>query len=565
MYLEHVLGLCSSFLGSDVRVIDVGAGSGLLATRLAKLVRRYTAIDPSPVALDRLLARLGGAETDTTVGFAHELSSDVFADADLVLFSSCVQFFPSLSYLWRVLETVSAGLTSGSHVVLADLVDADSSMPARGHLGVTRAFCRSLSRLGYSVEIRERGDGWPEALSHRFDVLLTFTRQTGAHGREVLDLDAAGEVAALPRALSAHDPAYCIFTSGSTGDPKGVLVSHRAAANIIAWVNGEIGVGPGDRMLSVAPLAFDLSIYDLFGVPAAGATVVFAPQRLLADPDELVDLIEQHSVTLWNSAPAAFAFLLTAATPDGAQRRASVRHVLLSGDFVPLTMPGQLRACFPEAKLTVLGGATEATVWSSFHHTNGIDPAWVSIPYGTPVANSSYYVLDEHKHLAPIGSPGELHIGGDGVALGYVGDPDTTKRKFVPDPWRGAGSRMYATGDLVRVTSDGTSEILGRIDSQVKVNGHRIELTEIESALTRHDAVLTAGAWVDSAGKLCAAITERPGGAVDVSLVRAFIGSILPTYMVPSSLTRVDSLPMSYNGKLDRARLDTWVSAHAAN
>lgn len=564
-YMDHVVALCEPFITDAARVIDIGAGTGVLGKAFASRTASYVAVDPSPASLRKLLERVHslGSIVETKVAFAHELNAAAYERADLVLISSCVQFYPSKAYLWRVLEIASQGLHAGARVIVADVLDADRAVSERGQLGIERAFFRSLERVGYTVEIYDRQGDWVDVLKHRYDVILSVKERPNGFARTLDDLAAMSSDRSLPRCLKSQDPAYCIFTSGSTGEPKGVLVSHRAATNIIDWVNTEMGIVPDDRMLSVAPFAFDLSVYDLFGVPAAGATVVFAPQRLLGDPDELADLVEQNSITLWNTAPAAFSFLLTAIPAHHGDHQRRLRRVLLSGDFVPLNTPDELKASFPDAELTVLGGATEATVWSSFHHTPTVDPDWASIPYGSPVANTSYYVLGDDGRPLPLGATGELHIGGEGVAIGYVGDNETTRRKFLPDPWRGEGSRMYATGDLVRITEDGLSWILGRIDSQVKVNGHRIELTEVETALTRNPAVRAAAAWIDLTGRLRAAIVERPDFVADQAGLYQGIGRILPSYMLPASITRVDSLPHSDNGKVARNELTSWVAAHA--
>ncbi|MGY1934118.1 AMP-binding protein [Nocardia gipuzkoensis] len=325
---------------------------------------------------------------------------------------------------------------------------------------------------------------------------------------------------------SAGDPdgaAYVIYTSGSTGEPKGVVVTHRAAANTIDDINQRFAVTAGDRVLGVAGLAFDLSVWDIFGVLAAGGAVVLPEQDRVADPSHWLELVQQHSVTLWNSVPGQLQMLLdvleslprsaasgsparlrslpspaqpSAAAPEA--RAGSLRLALLSGDWIPLDLPGRVRAEHPELTVIGLGGATEAAIWSIHHPVREIDPRWRSIPYGTPLRNQTMHVLDGALQDCPEYVTGEIYIGGVGLAEEYLGDAELTAHRFIRHPRTGA--RLYRTGDLGRFHPDGWLEFLGREDTQVKIRGHRVELGEIESALRRHPAVADAAVLVDGQG-----------------------------------------------------------------
>ncbi len=372
-----------------------------------------------------------------------------------------------------------------------------------------------------------------------------------------------GEAASLPdtpvdSGVDADDLAYVIFTSGSTGAPKGVMVRHAPVVNLIDWVNSTFGVGPADRALFVTSLSFDLSVYDVFGLLAAGGTVRVATADEVRDPVRLVRALEEEPVTFWDSAPAALQQLapfFRADTPS------SLRLVFLSGDWIPITLPGQVRRAFPGAEVVSLGGATEATVWSNFHRIREVDPDWTSIPYGRPMRNARYYVLDGEMAPAPIGVAGDLYIGGEVLAEGYAAAPELTAAKFVPDPFGGAGgARIYRTGDRARFWEDGTLEFLGRLDAQVKVRGFRIELGEVETALAGHpavrDVVVVAREDEPRVKRLVAYVVPLPGaGEPPAAELRAYLRERLPEYMVPSAFVSLDALPVTPNGKLDRKAL----------
>jgi amino acid adenylation domain-containing protein/non-ribosomal peptide synthase protein (TIGR01720 family) len=288
-----------------------------------------------------------------------------------------------------------------------------------------------------------------------------------------------------------NDPealAYVIFTSGSTGQPKGVMMQHRPVANLIGWVNRTFGVGPGDRLLFVTSLAFDLSVYDIFGVLAAGGTVRIASETEARDPEALASILSREPITFWDSAPAALGQIVPFLPAAGGDR-SRLRLVFLSGDWIPLPLPGAMTGTFPGARVIALGGATEAAIWSNSYGVGALAPHWVSVPYGRPIANARYLVLGARLEPCPIGVPGDLWIGGGCLSAGYAGDPALTAAKYLPDPWGAPGGRLYRTGDRARFLPDGNLEFLGRLDHQVKIRGVRIELGEIEAALLAHPAV----------------------------------------------------------------------------
>ncbi len=358
--------------------------------------------------------------------------------------------------------------------------------------------------------------------------------------------------------VGADDLAYVIFTSGSTGAPKGVMVRHAPAVNLIDWVNGTFGVGPADRVLFVTSLSFDLSVYDVFGLLAAGGSVRVATADETRDPERLVRALAEEPVTFWDSAPAALQQLVPF---FGGEAPAALRLVFLSGDWIPVALPDQVRRRFAGAEVVGLGGATEATVWSNFHRVGVVDPDWTSIPYGRPMRNARYYVLDGRMRPAPTGVAGDLYIGGEVLAEGYAAAPELTAVKFVPDPFGGApGARIYRTGDRARFWWDGTLEFLGRLDAQVKVRGFRVELGEVETALRAHpalrDAVVAAREDEPRVKRLVAYVVPAAGAPSPAPpALRAWLRERLPDYMVPSAFIALDALPVTPNGKLDRRAL----------
>lgn len=364
-------------------------------------------------------------------------------------------------------------------------------------------------------------------------------------------------------AQTPADLAYTIFTSGSTGEPKGVMVDHIGVVNLIRDVATRFEVGARDRLLAISGLHFDASIYDVFGVLTQGGTVVVPPPFEHAEPDVWADLVQAEQVTLWNSVPVLMELLVGEAEVrerrGGGRPLESLRLSVLSGDWIPLTLPDRLRAQSPRIQVVGSGGPTETICWSLFQPIGEVDPAWTSIPYGKPITNQRYYVVDRTAHERPLGVVGEMAVASDvGLALGYWNDAARTASRFVRLPE--TGERAYLTGDLGRYLPDGSIEILGRDDFQVKIQGHRIELGEIEAVL-RQDAEVEAAVVVAPASAhgvrrlhaFVVAAAGSGGGAGDRVLER--LAAQLPGYMVPAAVTVLDELPLTRNGKVDRLLL----------
>ncbi|MEU3793553.1 amino acid adenylation domain-containing protein [Streptomyces fructofermentans] len=384
----------------------------------------------------------------------------------------------------------------------------------------------------------------------------------GDHGTEGMsDALAPGTSAAA----GPDNLAYIIYTSGSTGRPKGVAVTHRGAANNIADLNRGQSIGPGDSVLALSSLSFDMSVYELLGMLAAGGTTVLPDAGSAKDPRHWAELIERHGVTVWNSAPTLLEALVDALGTT-APARPTLRVAFLGGDWVPVPLPDRARALFPELRVVVMGGATEVSIHSVVQPVAQTGADWVHIPYGRPMANQQLLIVDERLEVVPVGVPGELCLAGTGLARGYLGRPGATAERFVPHPRAGAhpsvpaGARLYRTGDLARYADDGTVHLLGRLDHQVKVRGFRIELGEVEAALTGHPDLAEAVAAVrtDASGHgigITAYVVPSTGAAPGAGDLRKHLKATLPDHMVPDSFVVLDALPLSANGKVDRRAL----------
>lgn len=366
----------------------------------------------------------------------------------------------------------------------------------------------------------------------------------------------AGDCPPLAEPVQAQrDLAYVIYTSGSTGQPKGVMIAHRAAVNTIADINQRFGVSASDRVLALSSLTFDLSVYDVFGLLAAGGALVMPDPAGLRDPAHWADLMERGRVTIWNTVPALLEMLVEYLEGHGRQPPQSLRLVLLSGDWIPLSLPERTRRLFPAAQVISLGGATEAAIWSILHPIGAVDPAWRTIPYGRPMRNQRFRVLDDAMEPRPLWVPGHLYIAGEGLAEGYWGDAELTRKRFVRHPR--TGERLYHTGDLGRYVGDGSIELIGRDDFQVKIRGHRIELGEIKWVLSQHPAVRAAEVTTvdDASGRkrLVAYIVTED--AADGHDWQAFLRESLPDYMIPAHVLALKALPLAPSGKVDRRLL----------
>jgi len=359
-------------------------------------------------------------------------------------------------------------------------------------------------------------------------------------------------------AVSPADTAYLIYTSGTTGEPKGVPVEH---AQLSASTLARRLVYPDASVfLLLSPLAFDSSVAGLWGTLTSGGCLVVATAEELRDPGRLVDLVDRHAVTSFLCVPALYGSILDAAESHGAERLACLRTVIVAGEELSQALLERHFALLPGTSLVNEYGPTEATVWASYHLFTAPCPVTI----GRPIPGAKLYVLDEQRRPVPRGQEGELYIGGAGVTRGYFGRPEDTRRSFFPDPFYDAeGARMYRTGDLVRWNDSGLLEFLGRRDDQVKIRGHRVELGAVAARLRGISGVKDAVVLPDDGGGRLIAFVAVVSGRTPATLRREAAELMSPA-MVPSRIHLVESIPLTVNGKVDRARLRQLANQNGA-
>ncbi len=348
----------------------------------------------------------------------------------------------------------------------------------------------------------------------------------------------------------ADDLAYVLYTSGSTGTPKGVQIQHRSLVNFLVSMQREPGITAQDTLLAVTTLSFDIAGLELYLPLTVGARVVIAPVETSQEGKQLSALMEHHEVTIMQATPVTWRLLL-----DSGWQGSPALKILCGGESWQAELASEL---LPRCQsLWNMYGPTETTIWSAVSRVEQDKRVLI----GHPIANTSFYILDPCGQPLPVGIPGELHIGGSGLALGYLGHPELTSERFVTDPFSPqAGARLYKTGDLVLRVSDGSIEFLRRIDHQVKLRGFRIELGEIEASMEQHagirQCVVTIQGNDFSDNRLVAYVVPTdPRIVPGVEELRATLKQRLPNYMIPAAFAVIERLPLTPNGKIDRKAL----------
>lgn len=346
------------------------------------------------------------------------------------------------------------------------------------------------------------------------------------------------------------DTAYIIYTSGSSGEPKGVEMSHAAATNTIEEILRIWNIGVEDSVLSISAFDFDLSVFDIFGLLAAGGTVILINEDDFRDPEVWEKLIKIYGITIWNSAPALLDMFLIMRKNNHFDK---LRLALVSGDWVPLYLPEKwYKVTSINSQFVALGGATEGGIWSNYYCVSKIDKSWNSIPYGQALPKQKYRIMDENFVDCGVNIPGELQIGGGSLAKGYINDEELTMKKFITDV---KGERWYRTGDRGMRWADGTIEFLGRMDTQVKIRGHRIELGEIESVLKSFLGIKEAVVVAQGDKYHKELVAFYLGEYIAENEIEGYLKLHLPEYSIPNSIIRLENFPFNANGKVDRKSL----------
>ncbi len=377
-----------------------------------------------------------------------------------------------------------------------------------------------------------------------------------ALGACCVDLEDAPDESAAPPPpphLPADSLAYVLYTSGSTGRPKGVAVPHRAVVRLVRQTD-HLRLGPGDRVAHLSNTSFDAATYEIWGALLNGAAVAVIPRdTVLSSSAGLAAALAEQRVTSMFLTSALFT-RMAAEVPDAFHH---LHEVLVGGEAVSPAAARRVLAGRPPRRLLNAYGPTESTTFAAWYPIREVPADAVSVPIGFPLANTTLYVLDRRWSPVPPGSVGELAIGGDGLARGYLGRPELSAERFVPHPW-GDGERLYRTGDLVRRRPDGALEILGRLDHQIKIRGFRIEPGEIETVLASHPAIrecVVVACEGPPGSHFLAAYVVGSAEPPEATGLRTFLSERLPGYMVPSAFVVLEALPFSPNGKVDRRAL----------
>ncbi|MGW1627624.1 amino acid adenylation domain-containing protein, partial [Streptomyces sp. NPDC002172] len=368
-----------------------------------------------------------------------------------------------------------------------------------------------------------------------------------------------------PEVVSGPDNAvYVIYTSGSTGRPKGVTLTHANVVRLLRTAQEHYSFDASDVWSLFHSFAFDVSVFEMWGALLHGGTLVVVPRDVARSPEDFLDLLVERRVTVLSQTPSAFRGLVAAAGEgDPRVDRLALRHVIFAGERLEFRelKPWTDRLGLDGPVLVNMYGITETTVHTTFYRVTEEDVRAASgNPVGAPLSDLSVHLLDGRGELVPVGVPGEIHVGGPGVARGYLGRPGLTAERFVPDPFGPAGSRLYRSGDLARRRPDGGLDYVGRIDHQVKIRGYRVELGEIEAALSAHPHIREAVVVVreDTPGdrRLAAYLVAARGATVpETRELRELLARDLPDYMVPAAFVALDALPLTANGKLDQRAL----------
>lgn len=420
--------------------------------------------------------------------------------------------------------------------------------------------CGTRILLTQSHSFPAHAEGLPHA---RLNIDAADTTDTAAGADTASAADTGAAEPLPPVETGPDDLAYVIYTSGSTGKAKGVMIEHRAALNTVLDINQRLGLRPDDRVFGISSMSFDLSVWDVFGTLAVGATLVLPDATSRPDPFAWAQAAARHGVTVWNSVPALTEMLVEIAEQRPDAPRPAIRAFMLSGDWIPTTLPDRMRRLWPGVRVMAMGGATEAAIWSNLYDVGEADPQWASIPYGRPLTNQTMRVLDHNLDVRQPWATGRIYIGGTGLARGYRNDPERSAERFIRHPQ--TGERLYWTGDLGRYWPDGTIEFLGREDRQVKILGFRVEPGAVETAARSHPDVRECVVCVDDAPggqrRMMLLATPEPGAQADPRDLAAHLRTMLPHYMVPAQIRMVEHLPLTGNGKVDVARARALLAA----
>lgn len=596
-------GKTAPLLGPGARVLEIGCASGFTMRHVAPLAASYVAVDIARRNIERIEAyarHQGLAQVSGRQLGAHDI--DVFAAGsfDVIILNSVIENFPGFGYLRQVLDKAMKLLAPGGALFAGSIWDLDRR---EQYLADLAAFARDHAGEGYQTRLdfiedlfvpraffedwaAER-DGSPtltfsavqaegfEPAAYAYDVIIRPGEirggGTGPDKRRYDARDLAAQPEGSPPVHVLDDTmAYVIFTSGTSGDPKGVMVEHHSVVNLSRHVAETLfalhpGAERGLNVSGIASFAFDGSVKQIFATLLGGHALHLPGDDTRRDPARLHAFIEERRLDLCDTTPSLFALLVNHWAETAAAT--SARTFILGGEVVQADLPRRFYALPGHGDVRVINayGPTETCVAACQHVMTAAN--WAEVlppPIGIPLRGVDIQVCDGNGRPLPQGVPGEIRIGGAGVARGYLGDPGQTERRFVTDA---DGRRWYRSGDLGRWLPGGLLRFMGREDRQVKIRGNRIELAEVEAAIAAHPlvrlaAVVAADPHGDGDSLLAAYVVPRPG--FNLATCKADLDARLPPFMVPSWLVIVDDIPLTPNGKVDEARLPRPAAARRA-
>jgi amino acid adenylation domain-containing protein/FkbM family methyltransferase len=603
-YGDNILKKLTPLLHRQMKVLELGCGSGISMFRLAPKVGLYYGCDLSPTIIDRNRERLereGQRNIRLACLAAHQLDRLEAEDFDLVILNSVIQCFHGHNYLRRVIGWAVKKIGKEGYLFIGDVMDQDLKADLIADLVRFREIHKDknyTTKTDWSVELFVSRGFFLDLAAHlpeivevsfspkihtleneltrfRYDALLRVdkTNSPGPGAKErpkhKYQLDRRvlerfrGEREVRARLLP--DPlAYIIYTSGSSGRPKGTLTPHRSVIRVVKETN-YIDITPQDRLLQLSNYAFDGSVFDIFGALLNGAALVQMekPAAALA-VEQLGAFLRRAQITVFFLTTALFNTLVDLDI-GGLE---PVRKVLFGGELVS---PGHVYKAFQylgKGRIIHVYGPTETTVYATYQPVDRLEENEQTIPIGRPLANTRTFILDRHGHPVPLGVPGELYIGGPGLARGYLNNPQLTADRFVFHQILNPKSQpLYKTGDICRWLSTGAIEFIGRLDRQVKIRGFRIEPAEVEAQLRQHPDIREAVVIVRGDGSdrsLCAYVvsphpptneTSPTSPTNRTNELRQYLAEFLPDYMIPSQVVVLERIPLTANGKVDQAAL----------
>ncbi|GLH79079.1 hypothetical protein SSBR45G_39880 [Bradyrhizobium sp. SSBR45G] len=552
------------------QIAQMQAGFARLLARMAEASARPLAelhgLDDAMAR--RVLAWSGGAGADTATGAFVDVAAQIERQAAST---------PSAIALICEGERISYAELNARANRLARRIRAHGDVL---DAPVGLAFERSVEMIVAVLAVLKAGGGWlPLDPDYPGKRLLAMLRDSGARlvltqaqlrdSLATICMEAGAGLIGIDRAdgspllrderdnadlgLSSHPEglAYVIYTSGSTGTPKGVACTRGALAARLGWMQAEYRLAPNETLLQKTPFSFDVSVWEMLWPLTVGARLAIAPPGAHREPRRLIEAVRTHAVTTLHFVPQMLAQFI--AEPEAA-RCTSLKRLFSGGEALPVKLMQQVYAAFPTIRFDNRYGPTETLINASFWNCR--DTSGARVPIGTPIPGTVLRILDADLNLVGQGTTGELYIGGDGLARGYLGRAGLTAERFIADPYGGPGARLYRSGDLARWRSDGAVDYVGRADHQVKIRGFRIELGEIEARLLRQPQVGAAVviARAVGAGRQLVGYVSGDLGLDGVAL-RAALSAELPDYMVPSRIVVLDRLPLMVNGKVDRSAL----------